>query len=158
MPLAAQDSLSCPTGKEGNTWYFGAYSRGPAGLDFNGGDPVYLDDAGMPNNSCYEAYSTVSDADGQLLFYTNGETVWNRSHQTMAGVGFGIGGDPSATQVLALPWPGHPGRYYIFTPQAIGQNAVDSVQDIFFSTLDMAPRRRHRRRGGQKSAAPPQEH
>ena len=61
---------------EANIWYYGNY----AGLDFNNGNPVALTN-GQVNT--YEASAIMSNASGQLLFYTDGNTVWNRNHQIM---------------------------------------------------------------------------
>ncbi len=62
-----------------------------------------------------EAGATISDNNGNLLFYTNGDTVYNRN-QTMMPNGFGLLGHPSATQgSLIIPKPGSCNIYYIFT-------------------------------------------
>ena len=58
---------------EANIWYFG----GNAGLDFNSGSPVALTGSQM---STEEGCSTISNSSGQLLFYTDGITVWDRNH------------------------------------------------------------------------------
>ncbi|TXI67741.1 MAG: hypothetical protein E6Q46_02540 [Flavobacterium sp.] len=61
---------------EANIWYFG----NKAGISFNSGVPVPLLDGQMQAD---EGCATLSDANGNLLFYTNGITVWNRNHQIM---------------------------------------------------------------------------
>ena len=58
----------CYSQKEANIWYFGD----KAGLDFNSGSPVVLTDSEMTTN---EGCATISDNNGNLLFYTNGITV-----------------------------------------------------------------------------------
>lgn len=56
----------------------------------------------------------MSDAGGQLLFYTDGKTVWNRQHSMMAN-GNDIGGTTVADQSgFAVKQPGST-KYYIFT-------------------------------------------
>jgi len=62
--------------KEANIWYFGEN----AGLDFNSGVPVALLDGQLNTR---EGCATISDKNGNLLFYTDGITVWNRSHKIM---------------------------------------------------------------------------
>lgn len=57
---------------EANIWYFGIY----AGLDFNSGVPAPLTNSQMITNA---GCTVLSNAAGQLLFYTDGETVWNRN-------------------------------------------------------------------------------
>jgi gliding motility-associated-like protein len=93
---------------EGNIWYFGQN----AGLNFNSGSPVALTN-GMINTT--EGCSTISDATGQLLFYSDGITVWNRNHQIMPN-GSGLSGHVSSTQsAVMVPKPGSTNLYYIFT-------------------------------------------
>ncbi len=96
---------------EGNIWYFGA----KAGLDFNSGSPVALTDG---NLFADEGCATMSDNTGNLLFYTRGDTVWNRNHQFMPN-GTDLMGHWSSSQgVLILPLPNLAGYYYIFTVDA----------------------------------------
>jgi hypothetical protein len=56
--------------KEANFWYFGRN----AGIDFTNGAPTALTN-GQLNTS--EGCSTISDADGNLLFYSDGTTLYN---------------------------------------------------------------------------------
>src|SRR4051812_6637805 len=76
--------------KQTNNWYFGTL----AGLDFNSGNPVVLT-AGALNTT--EGTSSMSDANGNLLFYTDGVNVWNKLHAIMPN-GTGLLGDVSTTQ------------------------------------------------------------
>lgn len=98
---------------EANIWYFGSY----AGVDFNGGSPVALTNGAL---STGEGCATISDRNGNLLFYTDGITVWNRNHIAMAN-GFGLLGDPSTAQsAVIVPKPGSSNMFYIFTVAAQG--------------------------------------
>lgn len=110
--------------KQANFWYFGTL----AGVDFNSGSPVVLSN-GTLNTA--EGCSTISDASGNLLFYTDGVTVWNRNHVQMPN-GNGLLGDPSTTQsALIVPNPGNANLFYIFTLPAEGSgNFVYSVVDM----------------------------
>ncbi|WP_439128101.1 T9SS type B sorting domain-containing protein [Polaribacter sp.] len=93
---------------ETNFWYFG----NKAALDFNLGDVQPLSNSNMetPFGS-----SSISDVNGNLLFYTNGETVWNRNHQIMEN-GTGLAGQPENTQPsIIIPKPGSNEIYYVFT-------------------------------------------
>lgn len=75
--------------------------------------PVNIDIYGL------ECASTISDVDGNLLFYTNGEKVWDRNHQQMPN-GFGLLAQASSTQAtLIVPHPGSPDKYFIFTNDAV---------------------------------------
>lgn len=96
---------------EANIWYFGQY----AGMDFNSGAPVALTNSAM---SQHEGCATISNSNGNLLFYTDGMTIWNRNHSIMPN-GTGLMGDPSAAQSgIIVPKPGNPDFYYVFTVPA----------------------------------------
>lgn len=112
--------------KEFNNWYFGNF----AGLDFNPGAPVpHLDGAMAQQEGC----ATISDKDGNLLFYTDGIYVWNRTHVLMPD-GSGLLGDPSSTQsAIIVPAPGSNKRYYIFTVDNNG-----GANGLNYTVIDMA--------------------
>jgi len=94
--------------KQTNFWYFGTL----AGLDFNSGSPVALTNGALNTT---EGCSAISDVNGNLLFYTNGVDVWDKTHTQMPN-GFGLMGDVSTTQsVQIVPVPGSTTLYYIFT-------------------------------------------
>lgn len=108
--------------QENNFWYFGHN----AALNFNSGGPgpAVLGNSAM---SADEAASAISDQSGNLLFYTNGITVYNRNHQVMLN-GDNIGGHISSCQVLVLPQPGNDSLYYIFTTGAIESNFTEGYR------------------------------
>jgi len=98
---------------EANIWYFG----NNAGLDFNTSPPTPLLDGQIDTP---EGCSTISDANGNLLLYTDGRTVWDRQHTIMPNGnyfgGTGLHGDPSSTQSgLIVPHPILDDIFYIFT-------------------------------------------
>ncbi len=98
---------------ETNIWYFGEN----AGIDFQDGNPKALTDGAL---NTMEGVAAISDGDGNLLFYTNGITVWNRHHKTMKN-GFGLMGHKSSTQSgIIVPMPGSNHIYYIFTVDEVG--------------------------------------
>jgi hypothetical protein len=112
---------------EANIWYFGKN----AGLDFNSGEPVALTDGQM---FAPEGSAVMSDASGQLLFYTNGVTVWNRNHETLQN-GSGLQGGVSSTQSsLIIPKPGSNSVFYIFTTQ---QTQQAGNWNFCYSEVDM---------------------
>ncbi len=93
---------------ETSHWFFGHQ----AGLDFTSGAPVADLNGSLVS---IEGSTSVSDAGGNLLFYTNGETLWNRHHRVMPD-GHGLHGNHSATQsALILPVPGSDSQFYVFT-------------------------------------------
>jgi hypothetical protein len=121
-------SFQCFAQKENNNWYFGQ----KAGITFNGGYPVDLASSKMSTN---EGTISVSDPEGNLLFYSDGITIWNRNHVPMLN-GTGLMGHISATQsVLAVPLPGSRSIYYIFTVDGAENRLVNGLR---YSILDMS--------------------
>ncbi len=93
-------------------WYFGYH----AGIDFSTGAPVALTNGVLESN---EGTSSISDENGNLLFYTNGTTVYTRNHTVMPG-GEDLMGHHSSTQnALIVPAPGVDSLFYIFTTNAL---------------------------------------
>ena len=99
----------CFAQKESAIWYFGEY----AGLDFNNVNvPVALTDGQL---NTFEGCATISDGDGNLLFYTDGVTVYNKNHEVMQN-GMGLLGHESSTQsAIIVPEIGNDNIYYLFT-------------------------------------------
>lgn len=113
---------------EANIWYFGEH----AGLDFNSGEPIPLTDGALNTN---EGCATISDQNGDLLFYTDGITVYNKNHNVMLN-GAGLNGDESSTHsAIIVPKPGDVNVYYIFTvddlagPNGLQYSEVDMTLD-----------------------------
>ncbi len=87
-------------------------------LDFNGGSPPKVLLEGQMRT--LEGTSSISDEKGNLLFYTDGVSVWNRNHQLMPN-GKGLKGHFSSTQsALIVPKPGDKSIYYLFTTDEAG--------------------------------------
>ena len=129
-----------------SNWYFGAY----AGLTWNvvqsNGDPMYLMDSQVLSN---EGIATISDASGNLLFYTNGVEAWNTFHQPMtnslaSSLGGNLSGNISSTQsALIVPKPLDPMTYYIFTTDAgigtggLAYSKVDLTMNAGLGNIDL---------------------
>jgi hypothetical protein len=110
---------------EAQKWYFGNY----AGLDFATSPPTALTNGTL---TTYEGCATISDGSGNLLFYTDGSTVYNSSHVVMAN-GTGLFGNSSSTQgALIVRQPGSSIIYHIFT-----LGAWNSA-NLYYSTVDMS--------------------
>ncbi len=114
---------------EANNWYFGF----GAGITFNTTPPSALTDGMLSTD---EGCSSISDAAGNLLFYSNGETIYNRNHQIMEN-GTGLDGHFSSTQsALIVPQPLSPNLYLIFTIGAeAGFNGSDN--GLSYSIIDI---------------------
>lgn len=112
---------------EANIWYFGKN----AGLDFNSGSPLALTDGQL---NTLEGCATISNSSGQLLFYTDGITVFNKNHEVMPN-GNGLLGNPSSSQsAVAVPKPNSSTIYYVFTSDAAEQNNANGVN---FTEVDL---------------------
>ncbi len=112
---------------EGNIWYFG-YG---AGLDFNSGAAVPIS-GGQLNT--YEGCASISDANGDVLFYTDGITIYDKSHGIMSN-GTGLFGHPSSTQsAIIVKKPQSATIYYVFTIDGI----TGDDGGLFYSEIDIS--------------------
>ncbi|WP_018477086.1 WD40 repeat domain-containing protein [Pontibacter roseus] len=108
-------TLTAQAQGETNNWYFG---KG-AGLVFKGDSVKAVVNGRLQTE---EGSATISDKEGNLLFYTNGITVWNRNHKVMPN-GNGLMGMKSSTQsALIIPQPGTDSLFYIFTTDIQAQS------------------------------------
>ncbi|MEQ6122717.1 hypothetical protein AAON49_00785, partial [Pseudotenacibaculum sp. MALMAid0570] len=128
-------SFSVFSQKEANIWYFG---RG-AGIDFNTSPPTAITD-GVINT--LEGCSTFSDSNGNLLFYTDGITVWNANHQVMnytnGNPANNLEGNPSSSQSgIIVPRPNSPNIYYLFTVDTTTPGG-GAPQGFNLYTIDMS--------------------
>ncbi|MBK8910324.1 MAG: hypothetical protein IPM61_03265 [Chlorobi bacterium] len=114
--------------KQYNVWYFGDR----IGVDFNSGAPVARTDGQMiqPEGPA----SICNPTTGELLFYTDGISVWNRNHQYMPNGAFVLHGSTNTTQsALIVPIPGDSLRYLIFT----ADDKEDEDQGVEYAMVDM---------------------
>lgn len=92
---------------ETNFWYFG----NNAGLNFNTGELAVLENGAMQTPA---GCASVSDREGNLLFYSNGQTVWNKNHQILEN-GQNLNGDISGIQnAIIIPKPNDEQTFYLF--------------------------------------------
>lgn len=102
-------SISSFAQNQSNNWLFSNF----AALDFNTGSPVTFDAYGSIET--WEGSASISDINGELLFFTDGSTVWNSAHEIMPN-GAGLGGDISSTQsALIVKKPDSESIYFLFT-------------------------------------------
>lgn len=119
--------------KEGNVWHFGQ----GAAVDFNSGTAQVTTPSSM---FTFEGSASIADANGQLLFYSNGGgrepissgqsagLIWNRNHEVMYDMSFTEGGGFSAAQsAVIIPRPGVPNHYYLFTMEEVEFDIGGSV-------------------------------
>jgi gliding motility-associated-like protein len=111
---------------DSNIWYFGQN----ASLDFSSGSPSARVDGQLNTN---EGCATISTPEGELLFYTDGITVWNRSHQIMFNGTNLLGHNSSSQSAVIIPKPGDSSKYYIITTPDKG-----ATVGARYSEVDMA--------------------
>lgn len=131
-----------------NVWVFGHLTSTGTGdkIDFNGSGPVT---APVNYSSPGEATASVCGAEGQLLFYTEGDTVWNKNGVIMPN-GAGLTGLPTTPWgynttngdgqgAMIVPMPANPGKYYVFslTDQSYG-SYLGYTGYLFYSVVDMS--------------------
>lgn len=111
--------------KESSLWYFG----NNAALDFNTQPPTILNNSAMNTTG---GTGSVADGSGNLLFYNDGFTVYNKQHQVMAN-GSGMLGSQSSQQGLTVQQPGSPDTYFVFTVSAPSYSTCTT----YYSVVDM---------------------
>lgn len=113
------------SGGEANVWYFGI----EAGLSFNQNAVNELLDGKV---NTVEGVASISDFDGNLLFYTDGMSIWDRTHALMPE-GQNLLGDWDATQsAVIVRQPGSHDFFYVFT---VDKRAEDN--GVRYSIVDM---------------------
>ncbi len=117
--------------KEACNWLFANHCF----VSFATGTPVQLQGCAINSSMFYqEGCSSVSDAQGNLLFYADGPNVYNNLHQIMPN-GSGLNGHPSATQAaLIVKKPLSTTEYYVFTTE----RDVDTSNGLWYSIIDIS--------------------
>ncbi len=123
IPASAQDYRA-------HNWYFGNTG---AGIRFNRTDNT----ASLVNNSATTVPGGTAVAtdplNGNLLFYTDGQNIYDASHQVMFG-GTGLNGNPNGNQPVAIARePGQTDRYFVFVNTADGT----TPGTVTYWTVDM---------------------
>jgi hypothetical protein len=130
-------SSTTDTNKTTNIWYFG----NKAGLDFNTEPPTPL----IGYMSTFEGCITISDVNGNLLFYSDGRTVWDKNHNIMPNGEFLRGHSSSTQSGVIIPYPNNPNKYILFTvyyeyrEHNVNGNTVNGgdFSGVHYSVIDM---------------------
>jgi gliding motility-associated-like protein len=111
--------------KEDFNWCFG----NSAGISFNNGSTTAFSNS---VSNCADNSSTISDSLGNILFYTNGLTIWNKNHVTMTN-GSGLLGSNNSGQCALIVKQPQSNLFYVFTTdQFAGANGLR------YSIVDMS--------------------
>jgi gliding motility-associated-like protein len=134
----------------GNRWFFGEND----GLDFSSGTAILLENT-TPMQTV-EGTASLCDANGNLLFFTNGGgrppasgqnpgLIWNANGDVMYDMeGVEGGGFSAAQSSVIIPKPGEPDVYYLFTMEETDYNVGGSVpgqptgRGLSFFEIDMS--------------------
>lgn len=105
-------------------WYFGD----KAGIHFESSGPVADTNGALIT---LEGCASISNSQGNLLFYTDGTYVFNSQHDTMPN-GIGLFGSSSSTQsAIIVPKPGDISKFYVITA------AINQYVGLNYSLVDM---------------------
>ncbi len=114
------------SGQQDRFWYFG---EDGVGIDWGGCEPQIVQGSQIG----FEGVATISDDQGVLQFYTNGDFVWDRNHNLMLNgqisnafydPTFPLGELSTLTQVALAKNPSN-NEYYIFTSDIQGTGSYD---------------------------------
>ena len=109
-------------------WHFGNNCF----VSFVTGAPQFITGCQIYNSMHQEGVASMSDGAGNVLFYTDGMTVWNTNNTAMPN-GTGLSGSYTSSQsALIVPMPGNPNQYYVFSLAAYGGNG-----ELRYSVADM---------------------
>lgn len=107
---------------ESSWWVFGDL----AGVEFNP-NPQNTSLSTPVTTSFYtqeEGVASIADDNGNLLFFTNGRTVYNRNGQVMPNGNALLGNDSSTQSAIIVKAPETPNVYFIFTVGAGGSGPL----------------------------------
>ena len=115
-----------------NNWFFGFN----AGMDFSNGSPVFRQGALV----ILEGSAAISDKNGNLQFYTDGEDVFDANDVVMPN-GTGLTGSNTSTQnALIVPKPCSDSIYFLFTADDPYRSISRAHEGIRYSEINMGLR------------------
>lgn len=136
--------------KENYQWVACGYYGIGYGMSFSTNPPQGFS-AAQIGVQTYNGTSSVADKNGNLLFYTDGNIIWDRNHNVMLN-GWDINNDGSGTSanylydntwgimsgwnfdgVAIIPIPGSSHKYYIF---GISDSLMTTGEEPFISTVN----------------------
>jgi hypothetical protein len=128
--LAVAPLFSFSQGQTHN-WYFGE----GVGMDFSDGEPLGFDGGevfgnpqGMMEYIYSEGVAVISDDIGNLLFYSNGEKVWDMNHEVMPNGDDLMGMYSSTTAAFIVPQPNSDSLFYLFTTDGLERELANGLR------------------------------
>lgn len=133
-PLTIFPVTNCPRSeRQADVWYFGE----KAGIEFQNGLAIPLTD--QNSITIFKSPALISDSLGNLLFFTDAKSVWDRTFNKMPYAP-ALEGSTGATQsCIIIPQPGYPNLYYIFTLDILAFNSLTNYTTwgMKYSVVDM---------------------
>jgi gliding motility-associated-like protein len=122
--------------QQGNNWAFGF----EAGINFNT-EPPSLFQSGSKRYSPpspTSLSSSISDCNGNLLFYSDGYNVWNKDHQIMSNGTLSNIANLVAQGLILLPFPNDTNKYYLFVSYFKTNPTVPASLEsgLYYSVID----------------------
>lgn len=116
-----------------NNWVFGV----GGGLTFDNNTPANAPSNYQSSMNQWEGVATMSDDNGDLLFYTDGASIYDElgnivNDPNSTSSPHELKGDPSSTQsAIIVPDPADDEQYYIFTVDAFAN--TDGLQYVIYN-------------------------
>ena len=124
--------------KENVQWYCSGDSK----IDFSSGSPILSYQGVLPGSSNPESATYSDRLTGRLMFFSDGNTVWNRALVPMPH-GSPLGGDITneirmPVDVLIVPMPGSQSKFLIFSVEISNTSSWPMLGWAVYSIVDMS--------------------
>jgi gliding motility-associated-like protein len=125
---------NCPRSqKQASLWYFGER----AGIDFRSGEAIPLKD--KDTMTSLKSSAVMCDSLGNLMLFTDGKRVWNRSFSLMRNASSLVGSTGATQSALVVPVPLISTKYYLFTNDVLNYNPDNTflTNGLTYTIIDM---------------------
>lgn len=125
--------LNKTQGQQFNNWYFPINN----GITFNTNPPSIITNSNI--GTSVSSSASISDKNGNLLFYSNGTEVFDKNNNIMPnGTGL-LGQNCQINGLLIVPFINDTSKYYVFTAQGLSNYTSGSQSSLpySYSIVDM---------------------